>query len=161
MAIKQKTALASNRSAIGGKDGKNDTLRIVSLITGDILVFLIFATIGRNSHDEAAGLNALGPIVTTAFPFLLGWFLVSPWLGAFRRDIMTDPKKMARRTALAWLCSWPVAMLIRGLLVDHAVPPVAFWIVTLISNTILLALWRLPFAAAQNSRAQRQAEHHP
>jgi hypothetical protein len=161
MAIKQKPALAANKQSLDGSANKNDTLRIVSLITGDILVFLIFATIGRNSHDEAVGLNALGAIITTAFPFLLGWFLVSPWLGAFRRDIMIDPKKMARRTALAWLCSWPVAMLIRGLLVDHAVPPPAFWIVTLISNIILLALWRLPFAAAQRSRVQRQATQRP
>jgi hypothetical protein len=155
MAIKQKNR-RSSASASGTARGGNDTLRIASLITGDVLVFLIFATIGRNSHDEAAGLNALGAIVTTAFPFLLGWFMVSPWLGAFRRDIMTNPKKMAQRTGVAWLCAWPIAMLIRGLLVDHGIPPLAFWIVTLISNTILLAVWRIPFAVAQRARVQRQ-----
>jgi hypothetical protein len=156
MAIKQKNRRSSSASASRTARDSNDTLRIVSLITGDVLVFLIFATIGRNSHDEAAGLNALGAIITTAFPFVLGWFMVSPWLGAFRRGIMTDPKKMAQRTGLAWLCAWPVAMLIRGLLVDHAIPPLAFWIVTLISNTILLAVWRIPFAVAQRARVQRQ-----
>ena len=157
MATRQRSTRKTVPAAPGGG---NDTLRIVSLITGDILVFLIFATIGRNSHDEAAGLNALGAIVTTAFPFLLGWFLVSPWLGAFRRDVMTDPRKMARRTGLAWLCAWPVAMLLRALIVDHAIPPWTFWIVTLIANTVLLAVWRLPFAVAQRSRVQRLTERH-
>jgi Kef-type K+ transport system membrane component KefB len=125
---------------------RNSTLGIVALVLGDIIVFLVFATVGRRSHGEAASLSTALDVMWTALPFLLGWFLVSPFIGAFRRTVIADPRKMATRTALAWLASWPVAMLLRGLLVDHAIPPLTFWLVALLANSIFLQIWRFPFA---------------
>lgn len=119
---------------------------LLSLILGDVLVFLIFSAIGRRSHGEAAGLNALLQIAVTAAPFAAAWFLVSPWFGAFRRRVVTEPKTMVVRTLLAWLAAWPLAMALRGILVDHAIPPWTFGLITLITNTILLLLWRAPLA---------------
>ncbi len=142
MAVKDSITELPER-ALGNKD---DILRTVILVFGDVIVFLVFAAIGRRSHGEEAGLSAALQIATTAVPFLLGWFLVAPLIGAFRRNIMADPLKMARRTALAWLAAWPVAMLIRGLLVDHGVPPWTFWLVAFLSNIIFLQIWRLPYA---------------
>jgi len=136
----------------------SDTQRIARLTFGDILVFLVFATVGRNSHNESSGLGALPQIALTALPFALGWFLVSPFMGAFKRDLVGQPRRMAIRTGLAWLASWPVAMLLR--IVTQAlttsegwrIPNWTFFLVTLISNLVFLLVWRWPFALSTKHR---------
>ncbi len=129
--------------------------RIAILAVGDVIVFLVFAAIGRRSHGEAAGLHALLQIALTAAPFAVAWFVVSPFVGAFRRGLEKQPGKMAQRTALAWLASWPVAMALRGIFVDHAVPPLTFALITLVTNTILLLIWRWPFALISTTLSRK------
>ncbi|HEX6123406.1 MAG TPA: DUF3054 domain-containing protein [Ktedonobacterales bacterium] len=122
--------------------------RVAALVAGDALSFLAFAAAGRQTHNEAAGLGALGQVAVTALPFALGWFLVSPWLGAFRRTLTIGVQAMVRRTELAWLAAWPVTLLLRwGLAGDHRVP-LSFAIVILLSNAVFLGLWRGVFAWA-------------
>ncbi len=82
----------------------------------------------------------------TAAPFALGWFLVAPFLGAYRRELADHPPEMLKRTELAWVASWPAALVLRWALPsDHNVP-VSFAIVILIVNAILLGGWRTLFA---------------
>lgn len=131
--------------------------QIVSLVIGDAMAFLIFALIGRGSHGEATGLAALPQAAGTALPFAAAWFIVAPFVGAFRRDIIARPRAMAIRTVLAWACSWPLAMVFRGIFVDHGVPPLSFALITLLFNTGILLLWRFPFALTNNVRL-REAE---
>ena len=132
--------------------------RTIILVLGDALVFLIFATIGRRSHGELAGLGAMVQTVLTAVPFAIGWFLVAPFVGAYRRQVVTQPRKMFLRTLLAWVAAWPVAMALRGIFVDHAIPPATFALITLISNTILLSMWRGIFIVGRGLivRSQKQ-----
>jgi DUF3054 family protein len=127
---------------------------VIILVTGDVVCFLIFAALGRNTHGEASGFAAIPQIILTALPFAAGWFLVSPFVGAFRREIVAQPRAMAIRTSLAWLLSWPVAMLLRGIFVDHAVPPLTFALIVLLFNMVLLVVWRW-LLALYNSRRKR------
>jgi len=127
---------------------------IIMLVIGDLICFLIFAALGRNTHGEASGFAAIPQIILTALPFVAGWFLVSPFVGAFRHKIMSQPRAMAIRTALAWLLAWSVAMLLLGIFVDHGVPPFSFAIVVLLFNMLLLLLWRWPFAL--NNRLRKR-----
>jgi DUF3054 family protein len=122
------------------------------LVIGDLICFLIFAALGRNTHGEASGLAAIPQIIITALPFVAGWFLVSPFVGAFRHKILTHPRAMVMHTALAWLLAWPVAMLLRGIFVDHGIPPLSFAIVVLLFNMVLLLIWRWPFALINHMR---------
>ena len=124
----------------------SDARRIITLVVGDAIAFLVFAAIGRGSHGEATGLAAIPQIALTAAPFAAAWFIVAPFAGAYRRELTVEPRKMAIRTILAWVLSWPLAMVLRGLFVDHAVPPVSFALITLIFNTFILLIWRWPFA---------------
>jgi hypothetical protein len=125
---------------------------VIMLVIGDIMCFIIFAALGRNTHGEASGFAAIPQIIITALPFAAGWFLVSPFVGAFRRKILTQPRAMAVRTALAWLLAWPVAMLLRGFFVDHSIPPLSFAVVVLLFNMLLLLVWRWPFALNNSIR---------
>ncbi len=117
--------------------------RSAILVAGDIVVFIIFAIIGRRSHSEAG--NIFAPVIT-ALPFAAAWFLVAPFVGAFKRGLERNPGQFALRTLLAWLAAWPLAMLFRGIFVDKGVPPWTFALITLISNTVLLQIWRVPFS---------------
>ncbi len=126
---------------------------LVVLAAGDALSFLVFAGVGRRSHNETSGLGALASIAVTAFPFALGWFLVSPFAGAFRRTLIGNPLGMLKRTELAWLGAWPVTLILRwALSSDHQIP-VSFAVVILISNAIFLGVWRTAFALITRTRA--------
>ncbi len=129
---------------------------VIMLVIGDMMCFLIFAALGRNTHGETSGFAAIPQIIVTALPFAAGWFLISPFVGAFRRKIMTQPRAMAIRTVVSWLLAWPVAMLLRGFFVDHGIPPLSFAVVVLLFNMLLLLVWRWPFAL-NNSMRKRGA----
>lgn len=125
--------------------------RLVGLIVGDACVFLIFAAVGRSSHHEASGLDAFWLVVQTATPFALGWFLVAPFLGVYRESVIIRLRPMLGRTALGWLCAWPVAMLLRWLFTLNDAPLslgswVSFSAVVLVANMLFLGIWRGLFA---------------
>jgi hypothetical protein len=134
---------------------QRSTGRIVGLVAGDIVSFLVFATVGRGSHGEANGLGAGLEIARTALPFALGWFVVSPFIGAFRRRLTDTPLRMLARTELAWLAAWPVAMLLRRIFVNDGITLgnfLVFALVVLISNSIFLGVWRTGFALVERMR---------
>jgi hypothetical protein len=142
MDIKERTSDTISNLNTPEETQKSGTSRIALLAIGDALVFIIFAIIGMRSHKESLTIPS---VLQVAAPFAIGWFLVSPFVGAFRRRITNQPGKMSLRTALSWLLAWPLGLLLRGL-IDREVPPLSFAIVTLITNTIFLQLWRVPFA---------------
>ena len=115
-------------------------VRRVIMVAGDALCFVIFAALGLRSHQEGQG---LGDVLLTAYPFALAWFLVAPFLGAYRRRAVTRGPARARASAeLAWLGAYPFALLARWALgPDHKLP-ISFAIVILLANAILLGSWR-------------------
>ncbi len=132
--------------------GRPASRYIVVLASGDALAFLAFAAIGRGSHGEATGLAAIPEVILTAAPFAIAWFIVAPFVGAYRGDLVASPRRMARRTLVGWALSWPVAMALRGIFVDHAVPPWTFALIALVVNAAFLLLWRWPYALNNSLR---------
>ncbi|HZC06752.1 MAG TPA: DUF3054 domain-containing protein [Ktedonobacterales bacterium] len=123
--------------------------RVVTLVVGDALSFLVFAGLGRNQHGETSGLAALGQVALTALPFALGWFLVSPWVGAYRRAATDTVARMLKRTELAWIATYPVALILRVLIAPDHKMPITFAIVILLANAIILGVWRSVFALVE------------
>jgi hypothetical protein len=118
------------------------------LAVGDILAFVLFAALGRHQHQESNGpVEAL----IIAAPFIVGWFAVAPWFGAFRPG---PPREMLQRTALAWLCAWPVCLLLRALVQRRAVP-IRFDLVALLVNALFLLAWRGVVAMARRGWESR------
>jgi hypothetical protein len=146
MAIKERVPNAIDAKDTSENKGKASIRRIILLIIGDAIVFLIFAAVGRRSHGEAASLSSFLQVAGTAAPFALGWFIVAPFIGAYRRRKTTGVGNMAQWTALSWVAAWPVALLFRGIAVDRAVPPLTFMLISLISNMVFLEVWRVSFA---------------
>jgi hypothetical protein len=125
---------------------------LTSLVIGDILVFIIFAIIGDTSHGKMTGLASVLHSIVVALPFIAGWFIVSPFMGLFRRELLTQPRQMAIRTLYAWIPAWVIAMVLRGIFFDHGIPAPAFMGISLLFNAALLEVWRWPFALNNAAR---------
>lgn len=143
MAIKDQTHFSTPAGGdVRPSDASSHTRRILFLGIGDALVFLAFAIIGILSHGKTLSLINL---VNDSIPLMLGWFIVAPLVGAFSRTKTNEVGKMALYTILAWLPSFVLGMIFRGVAVEHTVPQTSFMIVTLIINMIFLLIWRVPF----------------
>ena len=127
----------SPRSAVGA-----------ALWTGaaDAAALLTFAAIGRGNHNSADG-----SVLTTAAPFLLAWFAVSPAVGAFPANARTV-RDAVLPLLPAWALAVPAGCFCRGLLQDR-LPASPFWIVALIATAVLLSAGRL--ALLQISEGER------
>lgn len=120
--------------------------RVIALAAGDAASFLLFAAVGRTTHNETSGVTALLQVAETALPFALGWFVVAPFAGAFRRSKTGGPLRMLARTELAWVLAWPMTLVLRWAVApDHNIP-FSFAVVILLANALFLGLWRTAFA---------------
>ena len=115
--------------------------RVAVLVVGDFIAFLLFAGAGHAQHQEA---TALGSLVATAAPFVVAWLVCAPWLGAFGRlgsAATTHPRHLLKRTAIAWIVAWPLALILRAVWMRAGIPPV-FDLIALVANAVLLLGWR-------------------
>ncbi len=144
-------AAAGQRRLVEGTGNPRVT---AALAIGDALVFLVFAGVGRSSHHEASGFGALAAVVGTAVPFVLGWFLVAPVVGAYRRANLRSLGAMLGRTLLAWVAAWPVAMALRWIFAPRIAPRdfAIFALVVLATNAVFLGVWRGLFALVMGRR---------
>lgn len=110
----------------------------------DLVLVLIFARIGRQTHAE--GLGPLG-VLDTAWPFLLAAIIGTVLARGWRRPL-------AWSTGLiVWVSTAVGGLLIRMLSGDTAAWE--FWIVTLITLAILLLGWRLVGRWIERARTRR------
>jgi len=155
--VTQKAPTTKKLNETQGKPAKPSGSFTAQLVFGDIVVFLAFAAIGRGTHNEPTGLAAIPEIILVAAPFAIGWFIVAPFVGAYRSDIVKDSAAMVKRTALAWTFSWPVALALRWFFVDRSRGTSAsafftFALVTYIFVLVILLIWRWPFALNQSMK---------
>jgi hypothetical protein len=124
------------------------TSRASLLALVDALAVLVFAAIGRRSHDE--GLAVVG-ILEVAAPFLVGALV-----GALASRSWRNP--LSFRNGLAvWAGAVVVGLLLRWAFVDR--PPVTFVVVATVSLAVLVHGWR--GAARGILVLRRRAARHP
>lgn len=122
-----------------------DLRRTGVLIAGDLVAFHVVTAIGLLSHGELTGLAALGEIVQIATPFAAGWFVVAPFLGVYRGDVVARPGRVLPRVTLAWLIALPIGLILWSIVRQKTIQP-AFAVVTFITNLVVLLGWRGVFA---------------
>ncbi|MDE9367433.1 DUF3054 domain-containing protein [Luteipulveratus sp. YIM 133132] len=117
--------------------------RVVTALVLDVLLVLLFAAIGRASHDEG---NVVLGVLGTAWPFLVGtavgWAVVTL---TGRR-----PPLDVGRGIPVWVCAVAVGMLLRRLVGDGTA--LSFVIVA----TIVLGVFLLGWRALDTLRRSRQ-----
>ncbi|PNH03153.1 hypothetical protein TSOC_010792, partial [Tetrabaena socialis] len=115
------------------------------LAAGDLVALLLFAAAGRANHS---GEGLAAETLSTALPFVLGWFATAPFLGGFGADSRKKGVPAAALTAAkCWAVGVPAGLVLRGLARGY-VPPPPFILVSLAVNGVLLVGWRAALAAA-------------
>ena len=117
----------------------------VILYLGDIFSILLFAIIGRQSHDMSTGISAFSAVFSTAAPFIIGWFLASPWLGAFQPGSWKSAKSAVLVVLKAIIPALIVSIFVRALF-EGGFSPFEFYLVTGSFMLLILVIWRLTSA---------------
>lgn len=114
----------------------------------DLVLVVIFAVIGRASHNEGILGDAGLGLLETVWPFAVA--LVFAWLVtlAFRR-----PLAVLRTGVPIWLITVAAGMLLRAL--SGQGTALAFIIVATLTLLLFLVGWRVVAAAVVRSRAKR------
>ena len=99
----------------------------------DVAVVVLFAAIGRRSHDRG---SAMGELFRIAAPFLMGlgagWVIARAWRRPY--DLVTG--------AIVWIVLVALGMVLRRTLFDRGTAP-AFVVVASMFTGFLLLGWRL------------------
>jgi hypothetical protein len=114
------------------------------LVLGDVLAIALVTFIGFATHGET-GLSFLPRMAAAFFPLILSWFLAAPWLGLFEPNITSNLKQIWR-PALAMLLAVPLAVVLRGLILNAAALPifaVVMWSVSAFGMIVWRALYWL------------------
>lgn len=115
------------------------------MAAGDVLVFLIFAFGGRETHEPDSA-SLIGDLIRIMIPFVVTWFVVAIPIGVLRPDVLHQPRRASAQTLIAWLIAGPLAILLRSLLLGSGVILVPFFIVTMGLNAALLLVWHGTYA---------------
>ena len=109
------------------------------LILGDVLAIAIVTIIGFVTHGETS-LSFLPRMAALFFPLTISWFLLAPALGLFRPEMVKDPKQLWR-PAWAGIFAGPLALVLRGFILNAPIIPIFAAILT---GTFALgmAIWR-------------------
>src|SRR5690349_12823433 len=113
------------------------------LILGDIVAIALVTFIGFASHGEA-DVGFIPRMAAAFFPLVLSWFLLSPGMGLFQREIVQDPRQLWRPVLTA-LFAGPLAAVVRGFLLTAPVIPV-FAAVLAVTTAIGLTVWRFAWS---------------
>lgn len=109
------------------------------LIGGDILAIAIVTVIGFATHGET-DVSFLPRMLAAFVPLTLAWFFISPWLGLFQPEITSDPKQLGR-PVLAMIFAGPLAVILRGLILNAAIIPI-FAVVLSATSAFGILVWR-------------------
>ena len=70
----------------------------------------------------------------------MGWFLLAPWFGLIKAEIISNPKQIWR-PALAMLFAGPLAVVLRGLILNAPIIPI-FVVVLSATSALGMVIWR-------------------
>ena len=111
----------------------------------DMVVLVIFAAIGRQSHAES---NPLSAILATAAPFIVAWSLVGYVAGAW----VPQPRRLwVVRTIVANGVACTIALLIRASWLQRDTIPWTFALVSFGFTTLFLVIIRLLYRHTQET----------
>ena len=109
------------------------------LYAGDALSIAALTIIGFATHGEA-DVSFVPRMLALYVPLSIAWFLLSPALGLFQREMISNPKQLWR-PALAALFAAPLAAILRGFILNAPVIPI-FAAVLAGTSALGMVLWR-------------------
>ena len=118
------------------------------LLPLDFASILLFAFIGTSSHNSASDYLA---VLAVAVPFLISWFITTPFLGLYSQDATSDKIRAFKTAAKGWIVAIPLGCVLRGLIKGY-VPPLPFVIVTMIATLVVIGGTRVAYTAVSEKK---------
>ena len=112
------------------------------LIIGDIIAVALITVIGFVTHGEG-GLEYLPRMAAAFFPLVITWLILAPWFDLFSPEI-TSNVKMLWRPALAVMFAAPLALVLRGFILNAPILPI-FAVVFAGTSAFGILLWRMMY----------------
>ena len=109
------------------------------LYVGDIVAILFVTLLGFITHRET-DFSFLPRFLAAFIPLTVAWFLLAPWFGLFESDVISNPKQLWR-PLLAMLFAAPLAVVVRGFLLNAAILPI-FAIIFGATSALGMVVWR-------------------
>lgn len=122
-------------------------MKLVVVAVIDVLAVLVFAVVGRASHQED---DVLLGILVTAWPFLVGSVVGAVLSRVFapRYGDLAD----VRSGGLVWSCALVIGMVLRA--VSGRGIAMTFIVVAAVALAVLLLGWRAGYAAVRRVRSR-------
>jgi hypothetical protein len=109
------------------------------LIIGDMLAIGLVTLLGFATHGETD--PSFLPRMAAAFlPLVMAWFLLAPWLGLFRDEIIHNARQLWRPAVTA-LFAAPFAAVLRGFVLNAPIIPI-FAVVLGAAFALGMVVWR-------------------
>ena len=116
------------------------------LALGDVLVILAFVYAGTLNHAEVsfppAGVADVTTVVLVALPFLVGWAIAAPLIGAYSAGAAESAKASVPLTIRSWIPATVVGLGIRATPWVEGGVALAFAAVMLLVGSVSLGVWR-------------------
>jgi len=109
------------------------------LVAGDILAIAIVTVIGFATHGET-GLSFLSRMLAAFIPVTVAWFLLAPWFSLFQPEITSNSRQLWR-PVIAMLFAGPLAVILRGLILNAPIIPI-FAVVLSATSAFGMLIWR-------------------
>lgn len=129
--------------AVQNQIASNRTRAIALLGAGDVAAIVTFAALGVRSH---ATTGTVPYVLETAAPFVVSWLAIAPFIGAYRSDLLTQPRRLLTRTLLAWALALFPGVLLRTVIRQSVFPQLSFAVTTFLIIGLLLCGWRWLFS---------------
>jgi len=123
------------------------------IILGDVILLLLFAYGGEVSHELFFPDSLVLSVLHAALPFALAWFPIAFILGALADPRGSRTLDWIARTVGAWLIAAPLGIVVRGWLINRAVIPMTFLLVTYAMGFALFVSWRVIFVFVAKLKA--------
>lgn len=116
------------------------------LAVGDLLVIVAFIYVGTLQHGTVgfppAGVGDVVSLLSVAAPFLFGWVLAAPFVGAYSAGAVESAKASVPLAVRSWIPAAIIGLAIRATPYVEGGFAVAFAIVMLVVGSVSLAAWR-------------------
>lgn len=116
------------------------------LAVGDLLVIVAFIYAGTLQHGTVpfplTGADDVLALLAVAAPFLVGWVLAAPVVGAYSAGAVESAKASVPLAIRSWIPAAVIGLIIRATPVVDGGVAVSFAIVMLIVGSVSLGVWR-------------------
>ena len=113
------------------------------IAVGDVLALLVFLFLGTLQHSTLEAIRADPTIyLLAAGPFVLGWFVSAPLVGAYSPGGGSAPNSSIPLAIRSWIPAVAVGLAVRVFAVPNRGAEVTFAVIMLVGGALFLSGWR-------------------